>query len=210
MLTPGDPRDATFRIVQSVFPQLSAIEKAEKDQRARTEGPPPRVGPNIRPSGPVDSHPASAQHNGLKQIEAAASKQADAASKEESPASSDAAAKLREEQGQVPKPQTNKEVRGQTVIEMMNGSNPFRSRYGYAAAAFQFELERRWKKIIKDPPRGALHVFGVIEIVVDRERILLDVSAYWDPMTKQYDPESGIIAFKHIPGGLQGLPVTRR
>jgi len=210
MLTPGDPKEATVRIALSVFPQLSAIAKAERDQLARTGGPPPRVEPKIRPSGPVDSHPASAQHNGLKQMEAAPSKQADAANKEEPPASSDAAAKLREEQGQVPKPRAKEEVREQTLIEMINCANPFGSRYDYAAKAFRLELQRRWRKIVNDPPRGGLHVFGVIEISVDHKRVVMDVSAWWDPKTKRYDPDSIQLAIKHMSAHLQGIPVRGR
>ncbi|KAK6948935.1 hypothetical protein Daesc_009007 [Daldinia eschscholtzii] len=52
---------------------------------------------------------------------------------------------------------------------------------------FKQTFAQTWRPIRGLPPRGAIYVAGLVEIVTPRALITVDVSSWWDPKTEKFD-----------------------
>lgn len=56
--------------------------------------------------------------------------------------------------------------------------------------AFRRTFAQMWRPVREQPPRGCVCVSGLVELETSKSYVVIDVFAWWDPKTKQYDPTS--------------------
>ncbi|KAH9883274.1 hypothetical protein F4778DRAFT_748064 [Xylariomycetidae sp. FL2044] len=64
--------------------------------------------------------------------------------------------------------------------------------------ALKRKYSQTWRPLYDYPPRGSVRVTGLVEINTPRAIITVDVSAWYDPKTKQYDNRSMIMRLRTI------------
>ncbi|CAJ2500745.1 Uu.00g035980.m01.CDS01 [Anthostomella pinea] len=64
--------------------------------------------------------------------------------------------------------------------------------------AFKQKMAQTWKPLKNFPPRGSLSVSGLVEIVTPRAIVTVDVYAWWDPKTEDFDPTTTILKLRTI------------
>jgi hypothetical protein len=54
------------------------------------------------------------------------------------------------------------------------------------------------KRVPETPPRGSIIVSGLVELEAPMSYVVLDVFAFWNPQTKQYDDKSMIVRLRRV------------
>ncbi|KAI1415057.1 hypothetical protein F5Y13DRAFT_197060 [Hypoxylon sp. FL1857] len=87
------------------------------------------------------------------------------------------------------KPKSAKDMYGiKSTQEHTNG--PWR--------AFAQTFMQTWRPIQELPPRGSIHVSGLVEITTSRALITMDVSAFWDPKTEKFDLNTAVFRLRTL------------
>ncbi|KAI1374252.1 hypothetical protein F4677DRAFT_426582 [Hypoxylon crocopeplum] len=63
---------------------------------------------------------------------------------------------------------------------------------------FKQKFAQTWRPIREFPPRGAIHVSGLVEITTPRAVIIVDASAWWDPKTEQFDVQTTSFRLRNL------------
>lgn len=64
--------------------------------------------------------------------------------------------------------------------------------------AFKQKFAQTWRPIRELPPRGAIYVSGLVEITTARAFITVDVAAWWDPQTENFDLKTAAFHLKSL------------
>jgi hypothetical protein len=64
--------------------------------------------------------------------------------------------------------------------------------------AFKEQLSKAWKKAPEQPPRGSILVSGLVELEAPKGYTVVDVVAYWDPKTRQFDNKSMMVRLRRL------------
>jgi hypothetical protein len=67
-----------------------------------------------------------------------------------------------------------------------------------ALMAFKTKFAQTWRPAPNYPPRGSILVSGLIELDSPKAWLVIDVTAAWDPKTKQYDPRSMYLGMRRL------------
>ncbi|KAI1803584.1 hypothetical protein F4811DRAFT_524047 [Daldinia bambusicola] len=63
---------------------------------------------------------------------------------------------------------------------------------------FKQTFARTWRPIRGLPPRGAIYVAGLVEIVTPRAILTVDVASWWDPKTEKFDIKTTDLRLKML------------
>lgn len=74
--------------------------------------------------------------------------------------------------------------------------------------AFKQQLSKAWKRVPEQPPRGSVLVSGLVELEAPKGYTVLDVVAYWDPKTRQFDNKSMMVRLRRLQAKNQA-PIRR-
>lgn len=72
------------------------------------------------------------------------------------------------------------------------------SHFLHAITAFKSKLREKWRPAPRYPPRGSIAVSGFVELDAPRAWLVFDVTAAWDPKTKDFDPGSLNIKLRRL------------
>ncbi|ERS96487.1 uncharacterized protein SPSK_01756 [Sporothrix schenckii 1099-18] len=64
--------------------------------------------------------------------------------------------------------------------------------------AFRQKLSETWLPLRPQPPGGSVGVSGLVELQSPTSRIMIAVSAYWDPKTRKYDTQTMHLKLRSI------------
>jgi hypothetical protein len=67
-----------------------------------------------------------------------------------------------------------------------------------AYMAFKRKFAQTWRPAPDYPPRGSIFVSGLVELDSPKAWLVVDVTAAWDPKTKQYDARSMRIRMRRL------------
>jgi hypothetical protein len=74
--------------------------------------------------------------------------------------------------------------------------------------AFKAILSQNLKRTPEQPPRGSVLVSGLVELEAPKGYTVIDVVAYWDPKTRQFDNKSMMVRLRRLQAKNQA-PVGR-
>jgi len=74
--------------------------------------------------------------------------------------------------------------------------------------AFKEQFARAWRRAPEQPPRGSILVSGLVELEAPRGYTVVDVVAYWDPKTRQFDNKSMMVRLRRLQAKNQA-PIRR-
>lgn len=80
----------------------------------------------------------------------------------------------------------NKPVNAKDMIPF----NSLRPGIEDAWAEFKKKLSQTWLPLRPQPPGGCVGVSGLVELQSANSRIMIEVSAFWDPKTRKYDAQT--------------------
>ena len=93
-------------------------------------------------------------------------------------------------------------------------------RFKYAHAVMEVTFQRAAKPMVCPPPRGAVKISGLMQMLVPNGWMMFDIECHWDPKTKEFDEhsfkadliKSNIVrrGMKKPVGGLEPTPATPR
>ncbi|KAB5549598.1 hypothetical protein GE09DRAFT_1223418 [Coniochaeta sp. 2T2.1] len=63
---------------------------------------------------------------------------------------------------------------------------------------FTQQLRQKWKRVPEQPPRGCVLVSGLVELEAPKGFTVVDVVAYWDPKTRQFDTKSMMVRLRRF------------
>jgi len=63
---------------------------------------------------------------------------------------------------------------------------------------FMAKYFQRWKPIELEPPRGSIAFSGLVELETERCWLVIDVFAWYNPKTKDFDPDSQMIRMRRV------------
>lgn len=75
--------------------------------------------------------------------------------------------------------------------------------------AFKVKLAQTWRPAKDYPPRGSILLSGLVELDTPKAWLVLDVTAAWNPKTRDYDARSMIIKLRRAQFKKQGPAVVR-
>lgn len=64
--------------------------------------------------------------------------------------------------------------------------------------AFKQQFLKAWKRVPEQPPRGCILVSGLVELEAPKGYTVVDVVAYWDPKTRQFDNKSMMVRLRRF------------
>lgn len=64
--------------------------------------------------------------------------------------------------------------------------------------AFKKQFLKAWKRVPEQPPRGCILVSGLVELEAPKGYTVVDVVAYWDPKTRQFDNKSMMVRLRRF------------
>lgn len=74
--------------------------------------------------------------------------------------------------------------------------------------AFKQQFSKAWKRMPEQPPRGSILVSGLVELEAPKGYTVVDVVAYWDPKTRQFDNKSMMVRLRRLQAKNQA-PIRR-
>lgn len=64
--------------------------------------------------------------------------------------------------------------------------------------AFKKTFRQTWRPIRDLPPRGAIHISGMVEVSTPRAMITVDVVAWWDPKEERFDMKTTVFRLRSL------------
>ena len=64
--------------------------------------------------------------------------------------------------------------------------------------AFTQQFSKAWKRAPEQPPRGCVLVSGLVELEAPKGFAVVDVVAYWNPKTRQFDNKSMMVRLRRF------------